>query len=587
MRKLETYIEERNIIFYLCRIRAKIAKKRNKKHLIHLISSDSKKNYHVSINDETLDENEICSLFPSRRKWRKLGEKNRCRNGKNLNTIEKNIKSLQVTIEWYRENEPNAEFLKRLDAFILSVQDSIKNKDYSISEPSTYPKRKDKLKKEQTVCRPISIFKLRDRIIICLVNKYFTDLFDDLFYENSMAFRAVKKVNGKPYCITHHDAIKEIAKYKSKNKGKKLWVSECDMKKFYDTVNHSVIKKHFKKFINKVKLEKPELYDVNAEHLFYSYLNCYSFNKSVYPLNNKQDYFSDYNITNGVFEWVEEDLLSKHYKKLNNTKIGVPQGGALSGLIANIVLHYSDDIISKCKQKNLLYLRYCDDMIIMHPNKKVCKSATSKYQKSLLKLKLVPHVFKDVEKYDSNFWKNKSKNPYKWGEYNKQEIPWIGFVGYELNFNGDIRIRKSSLKKEMSKQIEVINTAFDAIKGNNKRATDKYIEESVIHRLIGMSVGRVAMWNYENGINDLCWINGFSELSNNPTVAIQLKNLDRNRNKYFNRFRRKIREIKGSDKEQVNVKSNRQIIYFGKPFSYYYQAHEKPKLSSTLTVRTG
>jgi len=95
------------------------------------------------------------------------------------------------------------------------------------------------------------------------------------------------------------------------------------------------------------------------------------------------------------------------------------------------------------------------------------------------------------------------------------------------------------------------------------------------------------MWNYENGINDLCWINGFSELTSNPTVAVQLKNLDRNRNKYFNKFRRKIREIKSSDKEHVNVKSNRQIIYFGKPFSYYYHAHEKSKQSSTLAVHTG
>ncbi len=586
MRKLETYIDERNITFYLCRIRAKIAKKRNQKHLIHLISSNSKNNYHLSINDETLDENEICSLFPSRKKWRKLGEKNRYRNGKKLNSLEKNIRALQITIDWYRKNEPNAEFLKRLDAFILTVQSSIKDSSYSIKTPSTYPKRKDKLKKEKTVCRPISIFNLQDRIIICLVNKYLTDLFDELFYDNSMAFRAVKKINGKPYSVTHHDAIKAIIEYKKKNKDKKLWVSECDMKKFYDTVNHTIIKKFFKRFIKKVKREYPDFYSKNAEHLFYSYLACYSFNKTVYPLNKNQEYFEKYNISNGVFEWVEGDLLSKHYKKLNNAKIGVPQGGALSGLIANIVLHYSDLTVLKPKEKNLLYLRYCDDMIIMHPNKKICNSVTKKYQKSLLNLKLVPHAFSNVKKYDREFWQNKSKHPYKWGDLKCNEIPWIGFVGYELNFNGDIRIRRSSLKKEMSKQVEVVNTAFDAIKGNTKRASDGYIEESVIHRLIGMSVGRVTMWNYSNGINDLCWINGFSELSKNPTVAIQLKNLDRNRNKYFRQFKRKISKIKIDEDKQVNVKSNRQIIYFGKPFSYYYQAYEKPTQSSTLSGHT-
>lgn len=578
MRKLEKYIDERNITFYLCRIRAKIAKKRNQKHLIHLISSDSKKNYHLSIHDKELDENEICRLFPSRKKWRKLGEKNRYRNGKKLNSLEKNIRALQITIEWYRKNEPDAEFLKRLDDFILSVQSSIKDSNYSIETPLPYPKRKDKIKKEKTVCRPISIFNLRDRIIICLVNKYFTDLFDELFYDNSMAFRAVKRINGNPFSVTHHDAIKAIIEYKKKNGDKKLWVSECDMKKFYDTVNHSVIKKFFKRFIAKIKREYPDFYNKHAEHIFYSYLDCYSFNKTVLPLNKNQDYFAKYNISNGIFEWVKDDLLSKHYKKFNNAKIGIPQGGALSGLIANIVLHYSDSTVLNSKNKNLLYLRYCDDMIIIHPNRRICNSLTKKYQKSLLDLKLVPHDFKDVKKYDRDFWKNKSKNPYKWGEVERNEIPWIGFVGYELNFNGDIRIRKSSLKKEMSKQVEVVNTAFNAIKGNNKRASDKYIEESVIHRLIGMSVGRVTMWNYSNDINDLCWINGFTELSRNPSVAIQLKNLDRNRNKYFKQFRRKIKDIETDENKQLNLKSNRQIFYYGKPFSYYYQAYEKPMM---------
>ncbi|MCT4590678.1 MAG: hypothetical protein N4A71_22820 [Carboxylicivirga sp.] len=206
------------------------------------------------------------------------------------------------------------------------------------------------------------------------------------------------------------------------------------------------------------------------------------------------------------------------------------------------------------------------------------------YHKSLLDLKLVPHSFETISSYCKCFWKSKSKRPYKWGEKRDGNIPWIGFVGYEINFNGNIRIRKSSLKKEMSKQVEVINSAYDAIKENTKRATDKYIEESVIHRLIGMSVGRVTMWNYENGINDLCWINGFSELTQNESVSIQLKRLDRNRNKYFRQFKRKVRAIKVNAEKQVNTKTNRQKIYFGKPFSYYYQSYEKSKLSNTLDI---
>lgn len=576
MRKFEEYIDDKSIIFYLCRIRAKIAKNRNKMHLIHLISSDPNLNYHK--RSITSSEKEICDLFPSRKKWRKIGKAGRYRNGKKLNSIEKNIHSLQITIDWYRKNDPSADFLQKLDTFIADIKNCIKDTNYTISTPITYPKKKDNIKREKTKCRPISIFNLQDRIVICLVNKYFTDLFDSFFYCNSMAFRAVKRVDGKNRIVTHHDAIKEIVEYKQKNGCSELWVSECDMKKFYDTVNHTVIKKYFKTFINRIKKNHSMFYSEDAERIFYRYLDCYTFNKTVFPYNKSQKYFSDNKITNGTFEWVENDLLKNHYKKLGNAKIGVPQGGALSGLIANIVLHYSDEIIAKRGDSNLLYLRYCDDMIIMHPDKEVCQAATIDYKNSLFKLKLVPHDFQDIAGYDKSFWNDKkSKKPYQWGDYCTGKVPWIGFVGYEINTNCEIRIRNHSLKKEMSKQLEVIQSARSAIKLNNKKAPDKYIEESILYRLIGMSIGRVTLWNYQNSVNDLCWINGFSQLNINPTVSVQLKRLDKNRNKYFNQFCRELKTIRGIESERTLIKSNRQIIYHGKPFSYYYHVCEKSR----------
>jgi hypothetical protein len=188
MKELKQYITRDNIIFYLCRIRAKIAKNRNKEHLIHLISSNEKYNYHIRN-----DENEILNFFPSRKKWKKLGINNRIRNGKKLNSIKKNIQSLLLTIKWYEKNEPNADFLIKLNSFIDDVQKSIYDINYEIETPETYPKLKGEKNNTGNICRPISLFKLKDRIIISLINKYFTDLFDDLFYDNSMAFRAVKQ----------------------------------------------------------------------------------------------------------------------------------------------------------------------------------------------------------------------------------------------------------------------------------------------------------------------------------------------------------------------------------------------------------
>lgn len=572
MQELKQYIARDNIIFYLCRIRAKLAKNKNKEHLIHLLSSNEKYNYHIR-----KDENEILKFFPSRKKWKKLGINNRVKNGRKLNSIEKNIQSLLITIKWYEKNEPNANFLIHLNNFISDVQTSIYDINYKIETPETYPKVKGEKNNKENICRPISLFKLKDRIIISLINKYFTDLFDDLFYNNSMAFRTVKQTETGTVNITHHDAIKRIVEYKNKMNSKHIWVSECDMKKFYDTVNHTQIKKSFRKFINKSKKSFPDYYDVNAERIFYLYLDSYTFNKCVYPLNKTQSYFDKNNIKNGKFEWVEKDLLNGHYKRLGNAKIGVPQGGALSGLIANIVLHYSDTIVNKYANENLLYIRYCDDMIIMHTNKNECKKITQAYSNSLGNLKLIPHEFKQIKAYDKSFWKSKSKEVYKWTYYNNNKnVPWIGFVGYEINYDGRIRIRKSSIKKEMTKQVKVINEAYKAIY-NNKRASNKYIEESIIHRLIGMSVGRVNLWNFDNGVNDLCWINGFNEINDNPLLATQLKRLDRNRNKYFKRFKNKIKEIEMDEDNEISFESNRQIVYYGKPFSYYYQAIEKKR----------
>jgi retron-type reverse transcriptase len=83
----------------------------------------------------------------------------------------------------------------------------------------------------------------------------------------------------------------------------------------------------------------------------------------------------------------------------------------LSGLIANIVLDYADRKILKLNDENLLYVRYCDDMIIMHTDKRKCGIALSKYMKALKKLGLFPHEIGN-ESYSRDFWKSKSKGPY-------------------------------------------------------------------------------------------------------------------------------------------------------------------------------
>lgn len=580
MKTFGEYLSAKSIIFYLCRTRAKLAKTRNKKHIVHLLSTDKQYNYHRRIG-ETEDEEELQKLLPNRKKWKKLGKHARIRNGHTLNSVDKNIVSLQKTINFFQNKDPKEDFLTNLEAFIASIQDGVRDDNFSISTPDIYPKPKDK-KASSNICRPISLFSLKDKIIISLTNKFFTYAFDKFFYEHSYAFRARRKNGEKLEAPTHHDAIYKILEYKKKMGNKKLWVAECDMMKFYDTVNHSMIKHSFRKICNKFKRDNPAFHSIEAEKVFFQYLNCYTFNKSVLPLNISNNHFSRFKLKDAEYGWVKDELLKKgYYKSLNNAKIGIPQGGALSGLIANIVLHEADKEVLKGADKDLLYIRYCDDMIIMHPNKKKCQRACNAYKQALKKLKLIPHDFNIGLEYSANsYWKAKSKPPYKWTDQKNGGVPWIGFVGYEIHYEGYLRIRKSSLKKEMEKQHEVINQMRLAIKNGKGRANPKTIEESVTNRLIGMSVGRVKIWNFKNVKNDMCWINGFVALNNNKYSAIQLKKLDRCRNRLLRKFRKELDENEDLSNVERREGRNRNIVYYGKPFSYYYQVTKEVENNS-------
>jgi hypothetical protein len=117
MKSFEEYLDDDAIIAHLCKLRVKIAKNRNEKHLIHLLTGADKFNYHINDsakhNEECLDEftkyeNEfilsLTKLFPSRKKWIKLGEHSRVekRTKQILSASDRNVYSLIKTIKRYR-----------------------------------------------------------------------------------------------------------------------------------------------------------------------------------------------------------------------------------------------------------------------------------------------------------------------------------------------------------------------------------------------------------------------------------------------------------------------------------------------------
>ncbi|MCH6201318.1 reverse transcriptase domain-containing protein [Aquiflexum sp. LQ15W] len=608
MKEFETYFSNDEIVKYLCKLRAKVANTRNKKHLIHLLTDSERYNYHVKDSEKYFfgSEENVCSfikyekefliqlnkILPPRKKWVNLGRKSRIDRITNqaITSSKRNEYSLNKTIKSYRIKSPNEPWLLALDQFINDIQISVKSGTYEIPTPTIFPKLKnDKQILGDNECRPISLFNLKDRIILSITNKYLTRLFDRYFEDCSYAFRSKKNKEGTSV-LNHHDCIKEILKYKHQNSNKALWVAECDMEKFYDTVNHKVAKVLFDELIVKCKKDFQTLDFVKVSHIFNQFLECYSFNTNVPPPEDLK-YWEGYSIPNGFFKWVASEFKQLgYYEDIESERIGIPQGGALSGLIANIMLNVADKVVL---QSGAFYMRFCDDMIIMHADKTTCEVGKELYVNTLKGLKLVPHRFKNgaelVEKRKDKskerkklgensyepFWKGKSKGPFKWDSLNENGFPWIGFVGYEINYEGKVRVRKKSFLKEIKKQNEVIEEVLKAVKLGMRKSKGS-VTESAIHRLVGMSVGRVSLKNFETVSNDLCWKNGFKELKPNKYSIQQIKQLDRNRNRIYYDLLKELKEPELEEENKIESKP-RQVIHFNKPFSYYYQVLERRK----------
>jgi hypothetical protein len=584
MKDFNEYITDKRIIYTICRVRAKYAKQRNKKHLLHKLSHHKKFDYQNK--DLSDDEKLLNSILPARSKWKKLNKSKRyISDFKKINSLDANIASLIITIDWYRKNDPNAQFLNNLTSFINEIRASFLDSNFKICKPQIHPKLKSSKAKENNVCRPICTFSLKDSIMIGIVNRYFTEIFDEFFYDHALAFKSAKIIDGQNIAPTHHDAIREIAKYKTKIKKDYLWVAESDMNKFFDSASHTVVKKNFRRLLRRALLRDSKLPDERAINFFYKYLDCYNFVKDVLPANSCAEYWKIRNIPDGSYGWVQNDLINLGYfKNIKACKIGIPQGGALSGLIANIVLDYADQKIMKHKDSYLGYFRFCDDMILMHPVRKKCQLYVDIYTKALYKLKLIPHKFektKNLKNTSESFWsKNvKSKGPYKWSIDHKKGFPWIGFVGYELHFNGSTRARKSSLKKELQKQKSILTEIILALSQKRSNISNGTIMESAYKRLIGMSIGRGEFWNMSKIESEMCWVKGYSELNDNKHSRKQAKLLDRKRNHLISKLKKKLGEVSNFIRtSDAGKKLSRRYIHYGKPYSYYFHAIEKKKI---------
>lgn len=567
--------------------RVALADKRHREHQLHLMSPD--------LPLKALDpvEAQLLAMMPPRKSWVSLSKKSRykpCSDG-----IHRQKKStadvIRQSIKWTICNDLHADaepqYLQNLNAFVAEVQRRVQDKKFKFSAPRVFP-----IIKDEKSCRPLCAFTdLYDSVIVILANRYLSELFNGMFYEESLAFRSEREYHGVKCVTSHHDAIARIKEYRRQHEGRNVYVAECDLKKFYDTVSHCVVRKCYYGLLRQVAKANPNVGFAEINRVFEAYLKCYTYPRNVYSLTQTEAFWVDNNIKEKCrcIKWVDKELKAsgrvKSDQEMMQLKVGVPQGGALSGLIANMVLNPVDFQVAGRLTANDLYLRYCDDMIILSTNHRRCHTLFNTYYHGTSKLGLYPHKAKKSLPFcKKEFWDGKSKQAYLWAMKRPDAAEWIGFVGYEIRRDGWIRIRKRSFDNEIKKQREVVfNKTLNKLK-NKDRVSNKSVLSTLRQKLVSMSVGKVAVWNYQYMDCEMCWAYGFRELEMNPVLSRQLHTLDRHRNMMLCRAKKRLKKMNKKEDdvmiEIVERADSRQLSdsssdYLGLPHSYYYQFNKQ------------
>ncbi|NEU84605.1 group II intron reverse transcriptase/maturase, partial [Nostoc sp. UIC 10630] len=187
--------------------------------------------------------------------------------------------------------------------------------------------------------RPISIPTMVDRATQALAKLALEPEWEAVFEVNNYGFRPGRSV---------HDAIEAI--YISINQ-KPKWVLDADISKCFDKINHKVL------------LEK---------------INTFPTLKRL------------------IKRWLESGVMDNY--QYSPTDEGVPQGGVISPLLANIALHGMEEEMNKIalsmkgnKSKNqraLTFVRYADDFLILHPSNDVINQCKDRIQTWLEKVGL-------------------------------------------------------------------------------------------------------------------------------------------------------------------------------------------------------
>lgn len=221
-------------------------------------------------------------------------------------------------------------------------------------------------------CRIIMSENMNDKIINHLVSKYVLfPLIEPKLIPTNVATRKDKGTK---------TAIEYLKKYINKLKinHDKIYVLKCDIHKYFYSIDHEILLNKLDKII-----EDKEIYNL-VKTIVLSTNHDYINEEINYKIECQREYISKLKISEKEKEIKYQELkrLPRYFKGK-----GLPIGNMTSQIMAIFYLNELDHFIKE-KLHIKCYIRYMDDLILLHHDKEYLKVCLKKIEEKIDELKL-------------------------------------------------------------------------------------------------------------------------------------------------------------------------------------------------------
>jgi hypothetical protein len=285
-------------------------------------------------------------------------------------------------------------------ADILSAD--VRSETYRLTHP------KQRLIKTKTKMRLIYEYSLTDKIILGVLSQVLNECLEEVISDKSYAFRTGIKVQ---------DVLENWSRYLRTHKKKNI-------NEFYffrtDFVNYS------------------DEINVNENSVFWSNLSELLSRLGVYPT---------------TYQWglIRYAIRPEYYNlegRLQCNLMGVPTGTSIVNFTNNFYAYKVDNLIGN--DSSLLYIRYCDDIFICHPEKRVLLQKKDELNAMIQSLSLRTNAKKNFLGYFSP--SGKACDDPQFTGCNSYE-----YLGYRMYAEGTFSLSRQRIRKFLRSIYQHIN----------------------------------------------------------------------------------------------------------------------------------